>query len=103
MADGSSFNGLYSKCYLEKNPLEPNPGCPMISTLEYFGYAPKRAGWKGKYTNKSNICKNILSYRRESERSFVSLQRFSEYKSKTSDKKVVKISSKNSRFLTTSH
>jgi len=47
MSDGSSFNGLYSKCYLKRNPLTPNPGCVMISSLEYFGFKPKRAGWEG--------------------------------------------------------
>jgi len=47
MSDGSAFNGLYSKCYIGRNPLQPNPGCPMISTLDYFGYSAKRAGWTG--------------------------------------------------------
>jgi len=47
MMDGTPFNGLYSKCYIRQNPLQPNPGCPVVSTLEYFGYAPKHAGWEG--------------------------------------------------------
>jgi len=55
MMDGSSFNGLYTKCWLKKNELKVNEGCHVTSALEFFKYPSQKAGWEGISATECNI------------------------------------------------
>jgi len=55
MMDGSSFNGIYTKCWLKKNDLKVNEGCHVTSALEFFKYPSQKAGWEGITARECNI------------------------------------------------
>ena len=56
--DGSSFNGLYTKCWLKRNELPLNEGCYVNEALKFFNYPSQKAGWEGRFSqNKSNMDK----------------------------------------------
>ncbi|XP_078494973.1 uncharacterized protein LOC100175335 [Ciona intestinalis] len=47
---GGLWNPLLTECLINENReeiFENSARCKMITMLEYFGYEPKRAGWKG--------------------------------------------------------
>jgi len=55
MMDGSSFNGLYTKCWLKRNQLPVNEGCHVTSALNFFKYPSQQAGWEGITKEECNI------------------------------------------------
>jgi len=55
MMDGSSFNGLYTKCWLKRNELPLNEGCYVNEALKFFNYPSQKAGWEGITKEECNL------------------------------------------------